>query len=92
MKNWFIEHPKSINETYGQHMVFSLRCASRLFIASMAGFIHAIFPFSCVNTCSNIVAKLAGNYCKGVRRDGFLHKLNKHLPLNETCSIKKDVL
>lgn len=91
MKNWFTEHPQAVNETYGQHLRFSARCASRLFLASMAGFIHAVFPFVLVNTCSNIIAKLAGNYCKGQRRDGFLNKLNYHLPPTEKCSIRKDI-
>lgn len=89
MSNWFTEHPNAVNETYGQHMRFSARCAFKLFLASMAGFIHAIAPFLCVHTCSNIVAKLASNYCKGQRREGFLNKLNVHLPSTETCSIKR---
>lgn len=91
MKNWFTEHPQSVNETYGQHLRFSMKCALRLLFAGISGFIHAIFPFWCINTCSNIVAKLAGNYCKGERREGFLNKLNRHLPSTEKCSIRKDI-
>ena len=90
MKNWFTDHPRAVNETYWQHMRFSARCASKLFLASMAGFAHAVFPFLCVHTCSNIVAKLASHYCKGHRREGFLNKFNAHLHPTETCSIKRD--
>lgn len=91
MKNCFTEHPQSVNETYWQHLHFSASCASKLFIASLAGFLHAVFPFIFIHTCSNIIAKLAGNYCKGARREGFVNKLNTHLPHTEKCSIRKDI-
>ncbi len=89
MKNCFTEHPKSVNETYWQHMCFSARTSFLFFSASIAAVMHAVFPFLCGCTCSNIVAKLAVGYCKGARREDFLRKINSHLSSDEQCIIKK---
>lgn len=91
MKNWFTDHPHSVNETYLQHMCFSLCSALRLFKAGLAAIIHAFFPFLCLFTASKVIAKMAGVYCKSERRDGFLDKLNTHLDPCEKCLIHKDV-
>lgn len=91
MKNWFTEHPHSVGETYWQHLWFSLRSAVALFVASLAAVIHALCPFLCMSTASKIVAKMAGAYCKGERRDGFLEKVNACLHPSEKCSIRRDI-
>lgn len=93
MKNWFTEHPHSVNETYWQHMRFSFISAMRLLKAGIAAIIHAVFPFLCVYTASKLVAKMTGDYCRNERRSGFLTKVNTHLPHHEECCIqhrKKD--
>ncbi len=90
MKNWFTEHPRSVNETYWQHCCFSLSSGVRLFIAALAALVHAIFPFLFVYTVSQLVAKMASIYCQGERRDGFLNKVNGYLDPSEKCCIYKD--
>ena len=89
MKNLFTEHPHAVHETYWQHMKFSLKSAGRLLIAGLAAVVHAFFPFLCMYTASKLVAKMTGDYCKNERRDGFLEKVNSHLPNHEQCCIKK---
>lgn len=89
MKNWFTEHPHAVNETYLQHMGFSLISAGRLLVAGLGAVVHAFFPFLCMFTASQLVAKMTGDYCKGERREGFLDKVNRHLPDHEQCCIKK---
>lgn len=91
MKNWFTEHPHSVNETYWRHLWFSLRSAGCLLFASVAAVAHAICPFLCMFTASKIVAKMAGEYCKNERRDGFLTKVNACLHPSEKCIIRKDI-
>lgn len=90
MKNWFTEHPRSVNETYWEHLCFSIKTALLFFAAGFAAITHAIFPFLCVITCSNIVSKLAAGYCKGKRRGSFLMRLNQELAQYEQCIIKQD--
>ena len=89
MKNWFTEHPHAVKETYWQHLRFSLISAGRLLIAGLGAMIHAFFPFLCMFTASKLVAKMTGDYCKNERRDGFLDKVNSHLPDHEQCCIQK---
>lgn len=89
MKNCFTEHPHAMNETYWQHAWFSLKSAGRLLIAGVAAIVHAIFPFLFVYTASKLVAKMAGDYCKNERREGFLEKLNTRLPGSEKCCIRE---
>ncbi|MEM6652545.1 MAG: DUF6356 family protein [Pseudomonadota bacterium] len=54
----FTEHPRSVGETYFQHMQSSFGFGLSLFIASFACFIHAVFPFLCVRTGSSTVQTL----------------------------------
>lgn len=62
MKNFvhdtFIEHPKSVNETYFEHLRFASSFAFGLFIAGGAAIIHAIIPCLCEKTASNKITDL----------------------------------
>lgn len=89
MRNWFTEHPRAVNETYVEHMGFSLKSAGRLCMAGLAATIHAFFPFLCAYTASKLVAKMTSDYCKGKRRESFLDKVNSHLPDYEQCCIRR---
>ena len=51
----FIEHPRSVEETYFQHMAFAAWFASRLFAAAA---VHALIPGCFEKTASRIVAEL----------------------------------
>jgi hypothetical protein len=54
MPNPFTTHPKSVNETYLQHMRFAFRFGSRMLQGGAAAVVHSIFPFLCVTTASRI--------------------------------------
>ncbi len=54
----FLEHPRSVNESYGEHAAFAGRFAFRLLAASAAAFVHAILPFCFEKTASRMVADL----------------------------------
>jgi Family of unknown function (DUF6356) len=54
----FLEHPRSVNESYLQHMAFAGWFSSRLFMAAFAAMIHAIFPSCFEKTASRITAEL----------------------------------
>jgi hypothetical protein len=47
MKNNFInfDHLKDVNSGYFKHMYMALYLSSLVFLSSIIGFIHAIFPF-----------------------------------------------
>lgn len=54
----FLNHPRSVDESYLQHMAFAGRFAVLLAMASMAALIHAIIPCLFEKTASRIVAQL----------------------------------
>lgn len=54
----FLTHPASVDETYAEHAVFAGRFAGRLFLAAGAAAVHAVIPCLFEKTASRIVADL----------------------------------
>lgn len=54
----FLEHPRTVNETYFGHMAFALAFAARLFAAALAALVHALIPCCFEKTASGIIAEL----------------------------------
>lgn len=57
-KQLFIDHPKSVNETYTQHFFTAMSFSMKLFQAAIACFIHALVPGFCVKTGSKAITEL----------------------------------
>ena len=57
-KQLFIDHPKSVNETYIQHFFTSMSFSMKLFKAAIACFIHALVPGMCIKTGSKAITEL----------------------------------
>jgi Family of unknown function (DUF6356) len=66
MYNIFTEHPKSVGETYFQHMKFAVIFGLNMLVGGLACLIHAIFPFLFKNTGSNFLLKLVKDFIKRV--------------------------
>ena len=64
--NPFTKHPKSVDETYLEHMKCAFKFFYKLLGLSLAALVHAIFPFLFQTTASNGVKKL--NDCMKDRR------------------------
>ena len=58
MKNIFTEHPKTVNETYLQHMWCALKFCVTLYYLSYIALVHAIFPFLFKTTASDGIKTL----------------------------------
>ncbi|MCH9672858.1 MAG: hypothetical protein K0U93_15585 [Gammaproteobacteria bacterium] len=54
----FTDHPATVGETYGQHMKHASQFGWAMFVASLACFVHAIFPWLCLTTGSDTVRRL----------------------------------
>jgi hypothetical protein len=54
----FLAHPRAVDESYGEHMLFALRFSGTLLVAAGAALIHAFIPAACERTASRIVARL----------------------------------
>jgi hypothetical protein len=57
-KQLFIDHPKSVNETYVQHFFTAMSFSMKLFKAAIACFIHALVPGLCIKTGSKSISEL----------------------------------
>lgn len=55
----FTAHPASVDESYSEHARFALGFAVRLFGASCAALIHAVFPFLFEKTAGRMTLQLA---------------------------------
>ena len=54
----FLGHPRSVNETYLEHMAFASWFAMKLFAAAFAALIHALVPCCFQKSASSIIAEL----------------------------------
>jgi hypothetical protein len=54
----FTEHPESVDETYGEHMVRASCFGGRMVLAGLACMVHALLPFIFVRTGSQAIDEL----------------------------------
>jgi hypothetical protein len=58
MSNPFTAHPRSVNETYVEHLGFALLFGIKMMCGGVAAMLHAIFPFLFVTTAGNLCDQL----------------------------------
>ena len=68
MTSLFTAHPASVDETYSEHLGVALSFARTLLGASLACFVHGVFPNLFVNTGSTMIAGLNRRMVAGRRR------------------------
>lgn len=54
----FTDHPASVGETYGQHLVSASFFAGRMLCGAVACFLHGLFPFLFTTTGSDQIRVL----------------------------------
>ncbi len=64
----FTDHPASVGETYLEHMGMAASFGSRMFLGSLACFVHALLPFLFVKTGSGLIDTLHGEMVVNRRR------------------------
>lgn len=73
----FTDHPISVDESYFEHMGVAFSFGSRMFLASLACFIHALVPGLCVKTGSKAIRELHERMVTSRHRHA-----NSNLPLH----------
>ncbi len=61
----FLDHPRSVGETYLQHQAVALSFAWPLFVASLGAMLHAVVPGLCQKTGSRTILRLHGRITGG---------------------------
>ena len=54
----FLEHPRSVGETYGEHMAVAGSLGLAMIAGGFACLIHAVFPCAFTSTGSGVVRRL----------------------------------
>ena len=54
----FLSHPRSVDESYGEHAMFAGGFALRLFLAGGAALVHASVPCLFEKTASRMIAEM----------------------------------
>jgi hypothetical protein len=58
MKSLFLTHPRSVDESYLEHMAFAGRFSGKLLLAAGAALVHAVLPFLFEKTASRMIAEM----------------------------------
>jgi len=64
----FTEHPASVGESYGEHLVMASGFGLRMVLGGIACLIHGLLPFLFVKTGSAQIAHLHGTMVANRRR------------------------
>ncbi len=54
----FLDHPRSVDETYFEHFLFASRFSMKLIAAALLALVHAFLPCCFEKTASRAVAEL----------------------------------
>jgi hypothetical protein len=54
----FTDHPASVGESYGEHLLRAVCFGSRMVFAGIACLVHGVLPFLFVRTGSRAIAEL----------------------------------
>lgn len=60
----FLNHPRSVDESYLEHLVFAGGFAFRLIGAGLAALIHALIPCLFEKTAGNMIAQMYAKISK----------------------------
>lgn len=58
MNKLFLDHPRTVDETYGEHALVATSFGVRMVLAGLACLIHAVIPGLFVRTGSAMIARL----------------------------------
>lgn len=54
----FLEHPRSVDESYAEHARFAAGFSLKLFVAGFCAMVHAVLPFAFEKTASRMIADM----------------------------------
>ena len=54
----FLEHPRSVDESYFEHMAFAGKFSLKLFAAGFCALIHAVIPCAFEKSASRMIAEM----------------------------------
>ncbi|WP_417520090.1 DUF6356 family protein [Minwuia sp.] len=58
IERWFVEHPRTVGETYVEHLTHAAWFAGMMAYGAVACLLHALIPGVCERTGSRVIALL----------------------------------
>lgn len=58
LRKAFLDHPETVGETYGEHLVQAWSFAGAMFVGSLACLVHGLVPGLCTRTGSRVIGDL----------------------------------
>ncbi len=77
-KALFIEHPRKVNESYGEHWLVANRFGLRMVVAGLGTMLHGFVPGLLTHAGSDMVRKLHGEMAR--RQQGLPVKKQERIP------------
>ncbi len=74
----FVDHPATVDETYGEHFAVAFGFARTLAVAAGGAFVHALVPSLCERTASSRIVELHERISRG-RRAAITEELTERL-------------
>jgi hypothetical protein len=69
IKRLFTEHPASVDESYGEHLLQASSFGTRMILAGLACLVHGLLPFLFVRTGSTAISALHTRMVANRRRE-----------------------
>lgn len=76
MLDFFLKHPRSVGETYVEHMAAALSFGVAMIVAGLACVVHAFLPPLFERTASRAIAELYHSLVTNRRRKPGSHELD----------------
>jgi ABC-type branched-subunit amino acid transport system permease subunit len=57
-KRYFLEHPKTVNESYFEHLLFAGKFGFMMVCGGLGALVHAIVPGLCITAGSDMIRTL----------------------------------
>ena len=76
MYEWFHRHPRSVGETYAEHMLVSASFGCTMIVAGLACLVHALVPALCEYTGSRTISALHARMVLNRRKAGAPFELD----------------
>ena len=68
-RSLFIEHPESVDETYGEHCITALSFGTRMVVAGVACMVHGVLPAVFMTRGSDTIRALHERMVVARRKD-----------------------
>ncbi len=78
IRRLFLDHPRSVGESYAEHFMVASRFGAEMIAGGCKAMVHAVFPTLCETSASSTIRKLHTIMVekRGAKRDATMEMLS----------------